>query len=142
MLRDAATCQENYKRFIERVAASGEVWTLADESGALSCASNKKEEVSVIPFFSDSAYARRVQTQSFPEHRPDRLDLFDLLFRWLPGMSQDGVSAGPNWTGDLVGLEIDPFELREELEKHLTQEQHAEFAKRYRELTGRQAGEA
>ena len=47
-------------------------------------------------------------------------------------MTQDRVLAGPNWTGDLVGLEIDPKELRNELEKNLNAEQRAGLAKQYR----------
>ncbi|MCW8877448.1 MAG: DUF2750 domain-containing protein [Kangiellaceae bacterium] len=35
------------------------------------------------------------------------MSLFD-FFRWLAGMSDDGIAAGTNWTGDLVGLECDP----------------------------------
>src|SRR4051812_12008073 len=112
MLRDAATCQENYKRFIERVVASGEAWILSGESGAAFCESNERDDTNVILFFSDLPYARRVQKQSIPGHEAQRLDLFDLLYRWLPGMLQDRVLAGPNWTGDLVGLEIPPPELR------------------------------
>ena len=69
---------------------------------------------------------------SIPDHEPERMELFDLLYRWLPGMSQDGVFAGPNWTGDLVGLELDPLELREDLEKRLSAEQKATFAERFR----------
>jgi hypothetical protein len=136
MIRDTATCQENYRRFIQRAAAAGEVWMLSDEDGTATCESDEFEETDVILFFSDLPYARRVQTQSFSDHAPERLDLFDLLYRWLPGMTEDGVLAGPNWTGDLVGLEIEPYDLRVELEKHLSAEQQASFATRYRRETG------
>lgn len=135
MIRDTATCQENYRRFVQRSVASGEVWILSSETGAATCESNEYDGADVILFFSDAAYARRAQSQSFPDYEPKRLDLFDMLFRWLPGMSQDGVFAGPGWTGDLVGLEFDPFELREELERHLSLEQRARFAERYRQAT-------
>src|ERR1044071_10484914 len=132
MLRDAATCQENYRRFVQRVVASGEAWVLSSESGPAFCESNEQDDTNVILFFSDSAYAKRVQKQSIPGHQLEGLDLFNLLYRWLPGMKQDGVLAGPNWTGDLVGLEIAPDELRAELEKEMSQEQRAEFSERFR----------
>ena len=131
MLRDAATCRENYKRFIERVAAAGEAWILAGESGAAFCESNKRECADVVLLFSDAAYAQRA-IQSVPEHKPERLSLFNLLYRWLPGMNQDGVLAGPNWTGDLVGLEIKPLELRKELEKQLSPEQRASLSEQFK----------
>src|SRR5688500_17243747 len=106
-MRDTASCEENYRRFIERVAASGEAWILKNESGAAHCESNEGDS-DVILFFSDAAYARRVQNSAMTKYQPQRLDLFDLLFRWLPGMSNDGVLAGPNWTEDLIGLELNP----------------------------------
>jgi len=133
MLRDAATCQENYRRFVQRVVASGEAWVLSSEAGPAFCESNEQDDTNVILFFSDSAYAKRVQKQSIPGDQLERLDLFNLLYRWLPGMKQDGVLAGTNWTGDLVGLEIAPEELRAELEKQLSQEQRAEFVERFRQ---------
>ena len=133
MLRDSATCQENYRRFVQRVVVAGEAWILSSNNGAASCESNHHDDADVILFFSDAAYARRAQSQSFPDHEPERMDLFDLLYRWLPGMSQDGVLAGPNWTGDLVELEFDPFKLREELESQLSAEQRTRFAERYRQ---------
>ena len=132
MLRDADTSQENYRRFIQRAVASGEVWVLSSPNGVATCDSQCHDDAHVIPFFSDAAYARRAQAQSFQDYEPRRLDLFDLLYRWLPGMSHDGVFAGPGWTSDLVGLECDPFELREELERNLTPKQRASFAERYR----------
>ena len=94
------------------------------------------DDVDVLLFFSDPAYARRAQRSAFPEYEPKGLDLFDVLYRWLPGMTRDGVFAGPNWTGDLVGLEVEAFELREELESQLTPEQRSAFDERYRREIG------
>lgn len=45
------------------------------------------------------------------------MSLFDFLFRWLVGMSDDGVAAGTNWIGDLVGLEFDPQDLKDGVEE-------------------------
>src|SRR5215510_7440086 len=104
-IRDTASCEEDYKRFVQRVAASGEAWILENESGAANCESNESD-ADIILFFSDAAYARRVQTQVMKDYQPKRLDLFDVIYRWLPGMADDGVLAGPNWTGDLTGLEL------------------------------------
>ena len=135
MLRDTATCQANYDRFLERTVGSSEAWILSSSSGAAFCGSNDDEQISVILFFSDAAYARRAQSH-FPDHEPKRIDLFDLLYRWLPGMSGDGVLAGPNWTSDLVGLEVDPLTMREALEAALRPEQQTALRERYIQLTG------
>ena len=50
-------------------------------------------------------------------------------------MSGDGVLAGPNWNDDLVGREIDPFELREEIEERMPSELVAKHDAKYNELT-------
>jgi len=120
------------QRFLARAVAGHEVWILSGEKGAASCESNEHNGAAVILFFSDAAYARRACTQSIPDHQPARIDLFNFLYRWLPGMSGDAVWAGPNWTSDLVGLEIDPAELKAELEKRLSPEQKASFLERFR----------
>ncbi len=67
------------------------------------------------------------------------MSLFDFLFRWLPGMSGDGVLAGPNWNHDLVGVELDPYELRVQIDAALTPKQAAAHKAMCKKLTG--AGE-
>jgi hypothetical protein len=126
LMRDAASCQEDYRRFIERVASSGEAWILNAESGAAHCESNE-EDSDVILFFSDAAYARRVQQKVMTDYEPSRLDLFDVLFRWLPGMAKDEVLAGPNWTGDLIGMELNPLQVQKDLYAALSPEQRTDY---------------
>ena len=128
-MRDTASCEEDYRRFVERVSASGEAWILNHSSGAAHCQSNEKD-ADVILFFSDAAYARRVQKTEMTEYEPKRLDLFDLLFRWLPGMANDGVLAGPNWTGDLIGLELNPLQVQRDLYAALSPEQQNQYKDR------------
>lgn len=124
--RDTATCTENHKRLVSRILKSRTVWGLKGHSGWAVAESNDTPEFSVLLFWSDEAYARRAQ-QEFPGYTPIEISLFDFLFRWLPGMSGDGVLAGTNWTGDLVGLEKDPYELRIEIEADLPPEVAAEY---------------
>lgn len=128
--RDTATCIENHKRFVSRIVEGGVVWGLKGDNGWAFAEPNDCENVSVLLFWSDEAYGRRAQ-QEIPEHAPAQISLFDFLFRWLPGMSRDGAVAGTNWTGDLVGLEKDPYELRLEIEAALPPEISAEHRARY-----------
>ncbi|TDU64153.1 uncharacterized protein DUF2750 [Prosthecobacter fusiformis] len=140
MLRNTADCQADLERFINRVAASETVWYLRSEHGTASCESNDftaddDGPVTVLLYFSDEAYARRCQNAQFDDHTIESMPLFDFLFRWLPGMSGDGVMAGPNWNHELVGLELDPLELREQIDSALSPAQMATHAERYRSLT-------
>lgn len=139
MLRDSADCQADVDRFVQRVSQTELVWYLASQAKTASCDSHAENEVgeplTVLLFFSDAAYARRCQKAHFEDHEICSISLFDFLFRWLPGMSGDGVLAGPNWNQDLVGRELDPLELRETIEAALSAKQALAHATRYRQLT-------
>jgi hypothetical protein len=125
-----ATCRENHNRFLQRVVKSEVVWGLRGPNGFADCDSNDSNTV-VLMFWSDRGYAARVRQQSFPEFEPAEISLFDFLFRWLPGMAKDGVLAGTNWTGDLVGLEFDPTELQEEILTTIAPDQCRKFKARF-----------
>ena len=134
--RDTATCQDNHSRFVRRIVLTETIWALSNGNGYAYAESNQDENPrNVILFWSDKAYARRVKQSSFPEYEETTITLFDLLFRWLPGMSGDGVFAGTNWTGDLVDLELNPYELKLEIEKALSSEQSNRFKRNYDKLT-------
>lgn len=122
--------QANYERFIEQTVTGGGAWLLASPAGTAVCESDEFEDTDVILFFSSLTDARQVQAKLFPDHKPEKITLFDLLCRWLPGMARDGVLVGPNWTADLVGLESEPDEVREELTDNLSPKQQADFAAR------------
>lgn len=108
MYRDTATVVENIQRFLDRVAMNKKVYYLQIESDPVVCESGEGDGIPVMLFFSDAAYARRLKEQSLPETEVAELDLFDFMYKWLPGMLDDGVLAGPNWTGDMVGAEVEP----------------------------------
>jgi hypothetical protein len=146
MFRNSADAQADVDRFIRRVVESDTVWYLASDEGTANCYSDAEvdaedeEPATVLLFFSDRAYAKRAQASNFPECRIECMNLFDFMYRWLPGMSGDGVLAGPNWTGDLAGLELDPFELREAIESTMSPESKERHEAMYRELSGANHG--
>ena len=119
MLLDSATVESNFQRFVERVVEKESVFYLSNSDGVANSVSNDDEETTILMFWSDRAYATRAKGAFDEEFEEVEMQLFDFLYRWLPGMSGDGVLAGPNWNGDLVGKEIDPFEFRELIEKQM-----------------------
>lgn len=140
MFRYVADAKADVDRFIKRVVAADTVWYLTSKNGTAGCPSNAEPEgdeepPTVLLFFSDAAYARRAQSRSFRRHSPKSMSLFDFMYRWLPGMSGDGVLAGPNWTGELIGLEVDPFELREAIEAGMTHDHLRRHEQLYKELS-------
>jgi hypothetical protein len=139
MLRNTSDCQADVDRFIQRVGESEVVWFLANDAGTAYCESNEfegdEEPLGVLLFFSDEAYARRCQNAAFEEYEISKMSLFDFLFRWLPGMSGDGVLAGLNWNHELVGLEVDPLELREKIEANLSEIQRQSHLQEFERLS-------
>ena len=133
---DSASCTESHERFVSRVIAGERVWYLSGESGVATARSDDSDGTSVLLFWSDAAYAKRAKKETFPEFDVDSMDLFDFLFRWLLGMSGDGVLAGTNWTYDLIGIESSPLELREEIEKIMPKDLLENYHVRYEEVTG------
>jgi hypothetical protein len=135
MLLDSATVESNFQRFIDRIIENESVFYLGNEDGVANSLSNEDEEIVVLLFWSDRAYATRAKTCFDKGFEEVEMDLFDFLYRWLPGMSGDGVLVGANWNGDLVGRETDPFELRELVEERMPPDLVAKLEQQYLELT-------
>lgn len=135
MLLDSATVENNFQRFIDRIIEGESVFYLGNEDGVANSVSNEDEEIVILMFWSDRAYATRAKKCFDENFNEMEMDLFDFMYRWLPGMSGDGVLAGPNWNGDLVGREIDPFELRELIEERMPSDSVAKHEAKYDELT-------
>ena len=135
MLLDSATVESNFQRFVKRIIENETVFYLSNENGVAESVSNDDEETDVLMFWSDRAYAARANHNFEENYNETEMELFNFLYQWLPGMSGDGVLAGPNWNGDLVGREIDPFELREILEEQMPLELIEKYEQKYNELT-------
>ncbi len=135
MFQDSATVESNVQRFVKRIIEKESVFYLSNPDGVANSVSNDDEETAILMFWSDKAYATRAK-RNFDEGFDEvEMELFDFLYRWLPGMSSDGVLAGPNWDGDLVGREINPFELRELIEDQMPSVLVEESESKYNELT-------
>ncbi|HEX3552630.1 MAG TPA: DUF2750 domain-containing protein [Thermoanaerobaculia bacterium] len=106
--------EANHTRFIARVVEGEHVWGLSTPDGFLACESDEEEDRAVLPFWSDADDARAAQSE-VESSDVDSIELFDFLFRWLPGMADDEVLAGTNWTPALEGKEVDPLTLQDEI---------------------------
>lgn len=111
MLREHATPEENYEQFIEEARTRGEVWGLQSREAWAYCESAEYEETDVVVFWSDKADALQHIKEDWAQHVPVAIALEDFCEQWLEGMDADGLLVGPNWTTDLVGLEVEPSDL-------------------------------
>jgi hypothetical protein len=108
------TDEEAHSRFVAGVVDGEHVWGLSTEDGFLACESDEGEERAVLPFWSDAEEAQTAQS-GVEGSAVDSIGLSDFLFRWLPGMDDDDVLVGTNWTADLEGKEVEPLALQDEI---------------------------
>lgn len=142
---DEAASNEMADRFLDRVVDSGVVFWLTSASGAAQSESTRFVDADDTPlpvllFFSDAAYARAVQGAHYTKYEVAQMPLFDFLYRWLPGMSGDGVAAGLNWRADLCGPERDPLKLREAIDYLLPAHVRSAHDEQCRRLHGQARG--
>jgi Protein of unknown function (DUF2750) len=118
-----AELEENYERFLTRSLAAGSVWTLRSDEGLLSVSAHNGEQ-SIIPFWSDAAYARRAQKEAPPSgYAVTEVSLRTFLTEALGSFQCDDVLVGPNYTVDMAGLELDPRDVFEEFRDRMTEQQ-------------------
>ena len=118
MIRNRADSIAAYDRFIRRLSGGGAVWLIVDTAQDLpaTCASNDDETVLVVPVWSDRAYAERVQSRFGAGTQVEQVPLENFLTRTLPYLSDRRMRVGPNWNGDLAGLEVDPKDVGDRLQ--------------------------
>ena len=79
------------------------------------CPSNDDDDVNVLVFWSDKAYAARHVRDEWAQYVPTAISLNDFLGKWLPGMARDGKLVGTNWDANLCGIESTPADLAAQL---------------------------
>ena len=107
--------RKDYEQFIEEVIGTEVVWGLSNEEGWASCDSQDFEGRAVIPFWSDDKKAVKVCCDDWDGYLPTPIRFDEFIDDWLHGMHEDEVLAGVNWDPDLVGVEIEPLMLIEDL---------------------------
>lgn len=105
--------------FIERVVASGTVWSLSRADSWAVSPSHEYEDTEVIPFWSDKDAAQAGAVNAWAKYTAQPLPLIEFMEDWLPGMHHDTTLAGINWDASLSGKETEPLPLALELIAHL-----------------------
>jgi hypothetical protein len=107
MSQDIAGIETKYQLFIEQSTASKLVWGLKNKNGWANTHSSSSEEVNVIPFWSDKAYAKAGAKDDWKGYLPVPIPLAEFLESWCVDMANDGILAGINWDANMFGKEID-----------------------------------
>jgi hypothetical protein len=86
---------QRYAYFVERVAATGVVWSLYRQGWALA---KKEDGTMVFPLWPDSEFARLCADYEWTGYAPRSFALDELLNDLLPQLAQDGIATGVLYT--------------------------------------------
>ena len=110
---------ENLDRFIVEALQYGCVWGLQGSDGWALCASEAHEDMDVMPFWSQQAFAQVHCVDDWADYTPVAIEIEEFLEDWLPGMHEDLLLIGVNWNLELDGDEMEPLDLLEEFEQEM-----------------------
>ena len=71
------------------------------------------------PFWSSRSRIERVRelNSNYADFEPVETSWEDFRDKWLPGLHQDGLLVGVNWSGaNVTGYDIDPSQARDAIE--------------------------
>jgi hypothetical protein len=111
MFQDTATIDYRYNFFIKRVIEMNLVWGLENEDGWATSSSNENEDIGVIPFWSDRAYANACAKDHWTNYAPTSIPLAEFLENWCVGMANDNTLIGVNWDANMFGKEVNALNL-------------------------------
>ncbi|AMR34223.1 hypothetical protein A0256_23610 [Mucilaginibacter sp. PAMC 26640] len=111
MLEVTDIIESKYNQFVERVAATKLVWGLKNKTGWANTESAEDDEVGVIPFWSDRAYAKICARDDWKSFSPTEVPLGMFLEDWCMDLSENDTLAGINWDANMLGKEVDALEL-------------------------------
>ena len=104
-----------YDIFIKTVKETKIVWGLKSNNSWAYSPSTEYEDVDVLPFWSHKSYAKAVAKEEWASYKPTEIDLNLFIDRWLKGMSDDNLLVGVNWNQNLLGVEIEPAKLANDI---------------------------
>lgn len=111
MLQNTATIETKYKLFIERAAAAELVWGLKNKQGWANSSSVEDEDIRVIPFWSDKAYAKACARDDWKSYLPAAIPMAEFLESWCIDMAESDTLVGVNWDADMFGNEADGLQV-------------------------------
>ena len=103
--------------FYREVAKSRIMWAIKDSGGFPAPVGNDGNRA--MPFWSSESRALKI-IQNVPAYRdftPVAIEWQVFCERWVPGLTNDGLVVGVNWSGDqATGFDIAPAVVQENVE--------------------------
>ncbi len=95
--------------FFEEVLREGQVWTIRDSEGFP--APLGADGVRTMPFWSLASRAEKIVStvDAYTGFEKVAIPLSEWRSKWLPGLEQDGLLLGLNWSGPrATGYDVEP----------------------------------
>jgi hypothetical protein len=113
----------HYTAFITEIIKNDRVWTIYDDGG-IPAPKNMDGERS-MPLWSTIKRAQNIieNVPNYVGFRIKEIPLDDFISKWLPGLTNDGLFVGVNWSGKrATGYDLKPNEvqvtIKHEKQKH------------------------
>ncbi len=116
MKRPGPDLKTNYTLFIDQVLENETVWGLRSEEGWAHCESENYEDSGVIPFWSDPSYLKDFMDSEWVDYKMTKISLEQFLNHWLPGMDEDGILVGINWSEQFDDIEMEALIVLDDLD--------------------------
>ncbi|HFB65942.1 MAG TPA: DUF2750 domain-containing protein [Aeromonadales bacterium] len=116
MKKLSSNIKANYALFIDQVLENEEVWALRSDDGWAQCESENYEDAAVIPFWSEQSYVKDFMAKNWQEYKVSKITLEDFFNDWLPGMDEDGILVGINWSEEYDDIEMEPLIVLDDLD--------------------------
>lgn len=100
-----------YEYFIKKAADYEEVWGLYHDGWAT--AKDDMERI-LLPLFPNEKFAEAFVKDEWEACTPKRIELEDLLEKWIPGMKADGIKPS-NFPADIDSAVVDVDVLQQSL---------------------------
>ncbi len=112
----SSNIKANYHLFIDQSLENEVVWGLLSEQGWAQLESENYEDASVIPFWSDKSYVENFITSEWTNYKISKIPLEEFFNDWLPGMDEDGILVGINWSEEYDDIEMEPLIVLDDLD--------------------------
>ena len=107
-------------QFYREVAEIRKLYTIRDKDGFP--APKNPEDKRSQPFWSSKARVEKIikNVQAYSGFEVVELTWDIFTERWVPGLTNDGILVGVNWSGEkATGYDIEPKEVKENVEAYL-----------------------
>lgn len=99
--------EAKYIAFIEKVAASKQVWGLKSKTGWANADATENAELAVIPFWSERGLAKLGARDDWKTYTPTEIPLAIFLEDLCMDMAENDVLTGVEWDTKMFGTEAD-----------------------------------